>query len=219
MKRILFIGDSIVAGVTSSDDNRTGVKLPFPKGEEVFYQQLGTQNFISQYRNVLEQNQQFVTEQMGYPGATSNQIVEVLNMIETHYDYIFTLVGINNRKLDQGLDILENSLREIDNFCKNNQTKWIIITYPPITKYDDQLQTRNFTSLCVDDNLRDYAQQYSVEMLDLRILIQEAFKQERIDVETYTQENYDGLHPTGKMQDIIFKASIQSVLDLVADND
>ena len=209
---VLFTGDSIIAGAGSIDDNRSGKSLPSADKKGIFKKQLGKRNFISQLiRDLNNRFQNINIHQHGYSSTNSTFIRERICSSEMHYDLIFLCVGMNNRKSIDGISTLEKDIQSIISYCNSNNVKLILFTYPPVSTVDDSQPNRIFKSTDVNEMIVNISKINNIELIDLYSLLLIEYEKLNIDINSYPFEEYDGLHPSQTMHDIIY----QTVRDLV----
>jgi len=202
----LFIGDSIIAGTGSIDDNRSGKVLPSFDKKEIFKEQLGKRNFVSQLITDLNNRFQNINiHHHGYSGTNSTFIREYICSSEIHYDLIFLCTGMNNRKILDGISTLEKDLQSIISYCNSNNIKLILFTYPPVSMTDDNQPNRVFKSTNVNEMIVNISKANNIELIDLYSLVLVEYEKQNIDINNYSVEEYDGLHPNQEMHDIIYR--------------
>ncbi|MEG2290335.1 MAG: SGNH/GDSL hydrolase family protein [Clostridium sp.] len=212
---IKVIGDSIAAGAGASDSVKSE-EVVLETKEKVFFRRKGRKSWLGLFEEYL--NDKFPNCSIinnGCGGINSTQIRENLSALYSKDDdVIILMVGANDRKQKDGMNILFENLTYMVRFFKQNNKKVILMSSPPSTAENESYPNRLFHNEDVNNVVACVAENEEVLFINHYKYIQEylLYTGKTID-EVMVEENCmnDGLHPTDKVHYLMFRNLIQNL--------
>lgn len=213
--RIKIIGDSIAAGEGSSMSYNTD-ELIFEDNGIKYYRRIAPNSWWGLLERYLEENYACCAlENKGCGGAFSYQILENIDTLVTEEDdLVLILMGLNDRKRKNGMKELRyNCNAVVDRLMKDGKMV-ILLTPNPSTYENEHHSSRLYHTPDVVAILREVSEEKGVQLIDNYKYIEEYLKDNRLVIEDIIFENgcmNDGLHPSDKVQKLIFKNVIETL--------
>lgn len=212
---IKIIGDSISAGQGTSDSTNTEEIILRIK-DEVFVRMKGSKSWSALFDRYLKDKfPNSILINNGCGGITSTQVRENLTKLYSEEDdIVIIMLGTNDRKQQNGMNILFENLSYIVSYLKDRNKKVILMSPNPSTNKNESYFNRLYHMEDVNNIIEDVSKNQEVEFISHYNYIQEYLLSigSTID-EIMIEENCqnDGLHPTDKVHYLIFKNIIQSL--------
>jgi len=212
---IKIIGDSIAAGAGSSDSTKTE-EIILQTEENVFRRRNGSKSWSALFEAyIVEKFPNNVVINNGCGGITSTQVREnLVKLYSEDDDIIIIMLGTNDRKQQNGMNILFENLSYIVRHLKEKNKSVILMTPNPSTNTNELYPNRLYHMEDVNNVIACVAENEEVTFISNFNYIQEYLlcRGETID-EIMTEENCqsDGIHPTDKVHYLIFRNLIQSL--------
>lgn len=205
---IKIIGDSFAAGAGSSKSYKTK-EILFKDGEMIFYKRIAPNSWWGLLENyLLAKYPRCTIENKGCGGAYSYQINKYLDdLVEKNDTFIFILLGLNNRKLEDGMEKLRIHFEKILD-CLVVQGKSVVILTPtPSTESNEFLPSRLFHTEQVVMILRDIAKRRKIPLIDNYQYVTDYLLKNNLTIDDliYCEGcTNDGFHPGDQVQKLIF---------------
>ncbi|MEG1871045.1 MAG: SGNH/GDSL hydrolase family protein [Peptostreptococcaceae bacterium] len=214
---IKIIGDSIAAGAGTSDSIKTD-EVILQIGEQVFLRRSSTKSWSYLFTSYIADK--FPGSKVinnGCGGITSTQVRDNLSALYSEEDdIIIVMLGSNDRKQQNGMEILFNNLTFMVRFFKEKNKKVILMSSNPSTVSNELYPNRLYHKEDVNNVIACVADNEEVLFISHYNYIQDylLLTEKTID-EIMTEKNCmnDGLHPTDTVHYLMFRNIIQS-LDL-----
>lgn len=213
--KVKIIGDSIAAGEGSSMSYKTK-DLIFDDDGIKFFRRVAPNSWWALFEQYLRNKYiKCTVENKGCGGAFSYQINNHLNtLISSDDKLIFILMGLNDRKRKNGMEELKNNCESVVDKLINNGKIVILLTPNPSVHSNEYYPNRIYHTNEVVQILRDIADSRKILIVDTYKYIMEyiAKNQLIIDDIIYGEECMnDGLHPSDKVQKLIFQNLIETL--------
>ena len=212
--RINIIGDSIAAGVGSTDGYKTE-QLIF-EDNKPFFRRVAPNSWWGLLEAYLKnKNSALTVINNGCGGAYSYQIKNHLNeMISEDDDIIFMLMGVNDRKRKDGMtELKKNSERVLDELISRGKIV-VVLTPNPSVHSNEYYENRLYHTDEVVEILREVVKDRCVQFIDLYQYILNYLKDhnQKIDDIIFNPDGVgDGLHPGDFVQKLMFEKIIDEL--------
>ena len=212
--RINIIGDSIAAGVGSTDGYKTE-QLIF-EDNKPFFRRVAPNSWWGLLEAYLKnKNSALTVINNGCGGAYSYQIKNHLNeMISEDDDIIFMLMGVNDRKRKDGMtELKKNSERVLDELISRGKIVVVLTPNPPVHS-NEYYENRLYHTDEVVEILREVVKDRCVQFIDLYQYILNYLKDhnQKIDDIIFNPDGVgDGLHPGDFVQKLMFEKIIDEL--------
>lgn len=212
--RINIIGDSIAAGVGSTDGYKTE-QLIF-EDNKPFFRRVAPNSWWGLLEAYLKnKNSALTVINNGCGGAYSYQIKNHLNeMISEDDDIIFMLMGVNDRKRKDGMtELKKNSERVLDELISRGKIV-VVLTPNPSVHSNEYYENRLYHTDEVVEILREVVKDRCVQFIDLYQYILNYLKDhnQKIDDIIFNPDGVgDGLHPGDFVQKLMFDKIIDEL--------
>ncbi len=208
-KTIKLLGDSITAGAGSSDDCRDGEVIATIDGQ-VFKRQLGKKCWASLFASYMKKyDSDCRVINNGCSGIDSTQLRRYLpELISVDDAVVLLMIGTNNRKHLDGMNILFQDLMVIINQLKMSNKEVVLMMANPVTTDDDCQANRLFRQADVNEVMKQVAQQTGVTFINYYEYVQNYAKKMGQSIEE-VMIGGDGLHPTDTVYELMFKYLIE----------
>ena len=209
-KTVKLIGDSITAGVGSSDYSCTGETIYDTQKANV-----GVKCWAGKLKTYLENNFSCTVNNFGVAGFRSYSILEVIsNLIKDVDDIIICMIGTNNRLVDNGITRLESDLKAIYEYVKN-LGKEIIFISPIAGTLEEETSTgsvgatKYFQNYNVDNIYHKVCSELNIEYISLYKLLQDYLENTSTNLASIL--NSDQQHPTDEGYNILYNLILKSL--------
>lgn len=212
---IKIIGDSLAAGVGSSDIEETNEVL-FRDSLKKYYR-IKTKNAWHNllYNYLKDNNMKCRINNYGAVGAFSSQIDKHLNkLVDNNDDIVILLLGINDRKRINGLKELNNNLRSIIDKLKDMNKSIIVLTPTPSISKNEYYENRIYHTPDIVKIIKEVTFEKNVQLIDLYEYVNRYLEINNLRLEEIIfGENCrnDGFHPSDKVQKIMFDKIIKEI--------
>lgn len=209
---IKIIGDSIAAGEETSDFKELDSTLI--KVDNINFKNVQTKKswgaLLNEYLN--KENKNIVLNNNGCCGMNSTQLRENINkLVSEKDDIVFILIGLNDRKRENGLNELYSNLKYIINHLRD---KKIILMTPTIsTKENENKPSRIYHTIDIIKIIRKISKEENIKLIDNYKNIENYLKENNLEIyKIMIKENClnDGLHPTDLVHKLIFENILES---------
>lgn len=213
--RIKIIGDSIAAGTGSSMSYNTD-ELIFEDNGIRYYKKIAPNSWWGLLKQYLNENYAACTvDNMGCDGAFSYAILEHIDTLVSEDDgMVLILVGVNDRKRKNGMEELwRNCNAIIDKLMKDGKTV-ILLTPNPSSYENEHYPNRLYHTSDVVEILREAADENGILLIDNYRYIGKYLKDNNLAIEDIIYEDgcmNDGLHPSDKVQKLMFQNVIETL--------
>lgn len=212
---IKLIGDSITAGGGSSDNNRSGEEIVTIDGI-TYLRQLGTKCWASLFKSYIEDkypNSEVINN--GCSGITSTEAREyLLTLYSSSDDIIIIMLGTNDRKQIEGMQILYDNLTYIVKYLKKENKKIILMSPNPSTVANDSYKNRLYHQEDVNNVIARVVENESVQFINHFNFMQNylLYTGKTIDELMFSEHfKCDGLHPTDIVHNLIYRNLVQNL--------
>ncbi|PNV59878.1 hypothetical protein C0033_21605 [Clostridium sp. chh4-2] len=213
--RIKIIGDSITAGSGSSDDSRSGPVILTINGKE-YKEQMGKlcwASLFSSYVRELYPQSQVVNRSCSRLNST--QLRDNLSQFTDESDQVILLmIGANDRKQEDGKEVLGRNLKFIAEYLKNEGKTVILMSYPPSTEQNESRPELFFYMSDVDRILEQTAAAEEIRFISHYNRLLNYYKENSLTVEEMMMSGKgvrDGLHPPDRVHRLIFEQVVREV--------
>lgn len=209
---IKIIGDSIAAGEGTSDFKELDSTLIIV--DNINFKNVETKKswgaLLNEYLNKESKN--VVLNNNGCCGMNSTQLKENINkLVSEKDDIVFILIGLNDRKRENGLNELYSNLKYIINHLRD---KKIILMTPTIsTKENENKPSRIHHTIDIIKIIRKISKEENIKLIDNYKKIENYLKENNLEIDKIMiKENClnDGLHPTDLVHKLIFENILES---------
>jgi len=213
--KIKIIGDSMAAGAGSSMSYETD-DLIFEDDGSKFFIRIATNSWWGLFEQYLKNKYVKCTvENRGCGGAFSYQINKNLDtLISSDDKLIFILMGLNDRKRKNGMEELKNNCEAIVDKLINNGLTVILLTPTPSVYSNEYYPNRIYHTKEVVQVLRDVADSRKVQIVDNHKYVMEYLEKNNLIIDDIIYGEgcmNDGLHPSDKVQKLIFENIIKTL--------
>jgi lysophospholipase L1-like esterase len=203
--KIKIIGDSIAAGAGSSMSYKTE-ELIFEEDEIKFFRRVAPNSWWGLLEQYLRDNYITCTvENKGCGGAFSYQINKYLDTLISNDDnLVFVLMGLNDRKLTNGIEELKTGKGKIV----------VLLTPTPSVHSNEYYPNRIFHTEEIVGILRDIADNRKILLIDNYKYIMEYLAKNQLVIDDIIYGDgcgNDGLHPPDYVQKLIFHNLIETL--------
>ncbi len=213
--KVKIIGDSMAAGAGSSmsymiDD------LIFEDDGTKFFRRIAPNSWWGLLEQYLQNKYiKCAVENKGCGGAFSYQINKYLNtLISSDDKLIFILMGLNDRKRKNGIEELKSNCEAIVDKLINNGLTVILLTPTPSVYSNEYYPNRIYHTGEVVQILRDVAERRKIQIVDNYKYIMEYLAKNNLIIDDIIYGERcmnDGLHPSDKVQKLIFENIIETL--------
>ncbi len=208
-KKVKLIGDSITAGVGSSDYSCTGDIIYENKKVNV-----GVKCWSGKLKQYLENNFSCTVNNFGISGIKSNDVVSnISNLIKNDDDIIICMIGTNNRLVDTGDTILESNLRTIYNYVVSLNKDIIFMSPIPGTLKEETGKvgtTKYFQNYEVDNIYNKVCSELGIEYISLYKLVQSYLENTSTNLSNILDSS-DQQHPNDYGYNILYNLILKSL--------
>lgn len=213
--KVKIIGDSMAAGAGSSMSYNTN-KLIFEDDGTKFFRRTAPNSWWGLFEEYLKNKYVKCTvENKGCGGAFSYQINKHLDtLISSDDKLIFILMGLNDRKRKNGMEELKNNCEVIVDKLINKGLTVILLTPTPSVYSNEYYPNRIYHTNEVVKILSDVAESRKIQIVDnYNYIIDYLAKNNLIIDDIIYGEGCmnDGLHPSDKVQKLIFENIIKTL--------
>lgn len=207
--KINIIGDSIAAGIGSSDCVRTDYTIFTAKGHD-YKRRIAPNSWWGLFADYLSDNFPKTTViNNGCGGVNSSQILSHIDsLINRDDDIIFLLFGCNDRKRKNGMDELYKNTKRIVDIIRAKKKKVILFTPTPSTEENENYENRIYHTDEVVRVLKTVAEEKNVMVVDNYYYVKHYLSStsQVIDDIIFCEGGMnDGLHPGDVVQKLIYK--------------
>lgn len=213
--RIKIIGDSIAAGAGSSMSYKTD-ELIFEEDGIKYCRRIAPNSWWGLLEQYLKGNYACCTlENKGCGGAFSYQILEHIDTLVAEEDeLVLVLMGLNDRKRKSGMEELRHNCNTVlDRLMKDG--KMVMLLTPNPSSYENEhYPNRLYHTPEVVGILRETARENGVQLIDNYKYIEEYLKDNRLIIDDIIFADgckNDGLHPSDKVQKLMFHNVIETL--------
>lgn len=213
--KIKIIGDSLAAGAGESQENRTD-EVIITTDRQVYKRRYGTNSWSALFEKYLKDKfPKCSVVNNGCGGITSAEVRDHLSeLYSDDDDIIILMLGTNDRKVEDGMNILFENLTYLVRFFKKKGKKIIMMSITPSTVQNECYANRLYHNEDVNNIIECVAQNENVFLVNNFNYIQDylLFTGKTIE-DIMMQENCmnDGLHPTDFVQELIFRNLMQNI--------
>lgn len=213
--KIKIIGDSIAAGVGSSMSYETE-ELIFEEDRTKFFRRIAPNSWWGLLERYLRDNYTTCSvENKGCGGAFSYQINKYLDTLISNDDMlIIVLMGLNDRKLKNGMEELKSNCEGIVDQLISKGKIVVLLTPTQSVHNNEYYPNRIYHTNEVVRILRDIADNKKILLVDNYKYIMEYLTKNQLVIEDiiYGDEcRNDGLHPSDYVQKLIFQNLIETL--------
>ncbi|MDF2538050.1 MAG: hypothetical protein K0S76_1071 [Herbinix sp.] len=213
--KIKVIGDSIAAGGGSSMSYRTE-ELIFEDDGTKYFKKVAPNSWWGLLEKYLRDNYNASTiENKGCGGAFSSQINKHLDtLISSEDNMVFILMGLNDRKLTNGMEELKINCECVIDKLVNKGKIVVILTPTPSVHSNEYYPNRIYHTDNVVSILRGVADNREILLIDNYQFVMEYLKKNRLKIDNIIYGEgcgNDGLHPSDHVQKLIFQNLIQTL--------
>ena len=207
-KKIKLIGDSIMAGVGGTGYATDGEEIS--GGHKVNTNGYCWANELKKY---FETNFSCVVKNFGINGLNSRQLTNnITDFIRTEDEIVICCIGTNNRLLEQGLTFLDEDIKTIYNYCKNNNKEIIFMSNIPASVQDENGEingTKYSKMQDVDNLIMKVTSGLGIEYISLYKLLSDYIVNKGITLANCLTS--DGLHPNDYGYSIIYELIMEKL--------
>ena len=208
-KKVKLIGDSITAGVGSSDYSCTG---------DIIYNNnkvnIGVKCWSGKLKQYLENNFSCNVNNFGISGIKSNDIVSnISSLINSDDDIIICMIGTNNRLVNKGDTTLESDLRTIYNYVVSLNKDIIFMSPIPGTLKEETGKvgtTKYFQNYEVDNIYNKVCGELGIEYISLYKLLQSYLENTSTNLSNILDSS-DQQHPNDYGYNILYNLILKSL--------
>lgn len=213
--RINIIGDSIAAGIGSSQSTESK-EIIFSEENHDFMRRVSPNSWWGIFDEYLSKNFPGCSIiNNGCDGATSTQILCHLNdILNDNDDIIFLMLGCNDRKIKNGMDMLYKNTKKIIDTIRWKEKNIVIFTPTPSTNENENFENRLYHTPEVVNKLRIAAEEKKVMVIDNYNYIQQYLLSNSKNIEDiiYCEGGInDGFHPGDLIQQLMYKNLMKSL--------
>lgn len=207
-KNIKLIGDSITAGVGGTGYATDGEEIS--GGHKVNTKGYCWANEVKKY---FETYFRCNVKNYGINGLNSRQLASnIADFIRAEDNIVICCIGTNNRLLEQGMTYLEEDIKTIYNYCKNNNKEIIFMSNIPASAQDEngEINGTKYSKMHDVDNLiMKVCSELSIEYISLYKLISDYIVNKGISLANCLTS--DGLHPNDYGYSIIYEIVMEKL--------
>ncbi|OOM80520.1 SGNH/GDSL hydrolase family protein [Clostridium sp. BL-8] len=213
--KIKIIGDSIAAGAGSSMSYETK-ELIFEEDRTKFFRRVAPNSWWGLLERYLRDNYSTCSvENKGCGGAFSYQINKYLDTLISNDDMlIIVLMGLNDRKLDNGMEELKTNCECIVDRLISKGKIVVLLTPTQSVNSNEYYLNRIYHTNEVVRILRDIADNKKVLLVDNYKYIMEYLTKSKLVIEDIIYGDgcrNDGLHPSDYLHKLIFQNLIETL--------
>ena len=200
--KISLIGDSITAGVGSSDYNEDGETIA-----DNWRVNTGKMCYANKLKDYLTSNYGCTVTNLGMKGIASYQILYYWEQLMAHEaDLVICMIGTNDRTTSSDLsntpDLLYKNIETIYNRCKERDILVLFVVAPVALKSNENQSPINFNMNKVEEYETLFMRNYKLPVLSFYEKTSEMFSV--LGVTDYSDYYADGLHPNDKLYNLMF---------------
>jgi lysophospholipase L1-like esterase len=212
---VKIIGDSLAAGAGSSMSYKTE-EIIFEDDNIKYFKRIAPNSWWGLLEKYLKNNYNCcAVSNNGCGGAYSYQINKYLDkLILAEDQLVLVLIGLNDRKLNNGMiELMTNCQEIIDKLICMNKTV-VLLTPTPSVHSNECYHNRIFHTDEVVEILREIAKEKNIKLVDVYKNINEYLETNHLKIDDIIYGDgcvNDGLHPSDFMQKMIFKQVIEEL--------
>jgi lysophospholipase L1-like esterase len=213
--KIKVVGDSIAAGGGSSMSYRTE-ELIFEDDGTKYFKKVAPNSWWGLLEKYIQDNYSASTiENKGCGGAFSYQINKHLDtLISSEDNLVFVLMGLNDRKLTNGMEELKINCECIIDKLVSKGKMVVVLTPTPSVHSNEYYPNRIYHTADVVGILHDVADSRNILIVDNYQFLIEYLTINKIIIDDIIYGKgcgNDGLHPSDYVQKLIFQNLVQTL--------
>lgn len=213
--KIKIIGDSVAAGAGSSMSFKTEEVIMEEDGKK-FLKRIAPNSWWGLLEQYLKENYYECTiENKGCGGAYTYQIDKHLDrLISIDDNVVFVLMGLNDRKLINGMEELKINCEGIVDKLIDKGKMVILLTPTPSVHSNEYYPNRLYHTDEVVEILRSIAKNKNILLVDNYKYVLEHLKKNQMVIDDINYGDNcmnDGLHPSDYVQKLMFQNLIETL--------
>lgn len=213
--KVNVIGDSIAAGAGASDSTKSNEKIITTK-KNTYCRRYSNKSWYGLFEEYIKDKfPKCSIVNNGCGGITSSEVREYIGELYSDDDDLIILqIGGNDRKIENGMNILFDNITHIVRYFKEKNKKIILMTGIPSTVQNESFPNRLYHNEDVNNIVQCVAQNEDIFLVDNYNYVQDylLFTGRTIE-DIMIQENCmnDGLHPSDFVHELIYRNLMKSI--------
>ncbi|SHH72899.1 Lysophospholipase L1 [Clostridium collagenovorans DSM 3089] len=213
--KIKIIGDSVAAGAGSSMSFKTE-EVIMEEDRKKFLKRIAPNSWWGLLEEYLKENYYACTiENKGCGGAYTYQIDKHIDeLISIDDNLVFVLMGLNDRKLINGMEELKSNCEGIVDKLISKGKMVILLTPTPSVHSNEYYPNRLYHTDEVVEILRSIAKNKNILLVDNYKYVLEHLKKNQMVIDDINYGDNcmnDGLHPSDYVQKLMFQNLIETL--------
>ena len=213
--KIKVIGDSLAAGGGSSLSYRTE-ELIYEDDGKKYFKKVAPNSWWGLLEKYMKDNYKASTiENKGCGGAFSHQINKYLDTLITgDDDLVFVLMGLNDRKLSNGMEELKTNCETVVDKLVSKGKGVVLLTPTPSVHSNEYYPNRIYHTDHVVSILRSVADSRKILLVDNYQFVMDYISKNQLIIDDIIFGEgcgNDGLHPSDYVQKLMFQNLVQTL--------